>query len=285
MFATDFEYDGLALSDFGMMIGSFSSSDVQTVSSGADISFHTVRPAGSDHFHFYGTKYEESFTATLQICKSPCHSDTPFLTPMELSALQRWLCRKDGYHKLHFLSDSHTDIYWNAVFSSKQINLSGQIAGLELTLYTDAPYAYRKEQTNTWTLEPGDRFPIYDTSDEVGYIYPLVTISRNSQTTAMDESSSRATSSPQIRLSNSMEADAFSMLLTGVKPNDTYILDGKNKLITAVPERSGLASRFNFHFPRIINTINQRENIFTLSQDSVPCTISFTYSPIIKTGI
>ena len=69
MFATDFEYDGLALSDFGMMIGSFSSSDVQTVSSGADISFHTVRPAGSDHFHFYGTKYEESFTATLQICK------------------------------------------------------------------------------------------------------------------------------------------------------------------------------------------------------------------------
>ena len=47
MYATDFEYDGLTLSDFGMMIGSFSSPGTETVSSGADINFHTVSPAGS----------------------------------------------------------------------------------------------------------------------------------------------------------------------------------------------------------------------------------------------
>ena len=94
MYATDFEYDGLTLSDFGMMIGSFSSPGTETVSSGADINFHTVSPAGSDRFRFYGTKYEEAFTATLQICKSPCLSDNPYLTPAEISGLQRWLCAR-----------------------------------------------------------------------------------------------------------------------------------------------------------------------------------------------
>lgn len=279
MYATDFEYDGLTLSDFGMMIGSFQTSGAETVSSGADINFQTVRPAGSDRFRFYGTNYEESYSATLQVCKSPCVSDGPYLSPTELSALQRWLCRKDGYHKLHFISDTHTDIYWNAVFSSKQINLSGHIAGLELTLYTDAPYAYRREQTNTRRLEPGDSFSIYDTSDEIGAIYPLATFVCH----ARENAPSGWT--PKISLHNSMEAESVSVYLEHLQAEDVVTLCGKNKLITSKSGQKDLPSRFNYHFPRIINKLGQRENVFTLSEDSAPCTVSFTYSPIVKTGI
>lgn len=275
MYATDFEYDGLALSDFGMMIGSFSSPGVETVNSGASINFQTFRPAGSERFRFYGGKYEESFTAVFQICKCPWTAYSPYLSPVEVSALQRWLCRKDGYHRLHFVSKEHADIYWNAVFSSRQINVSGRTAGLELTLYTDAPYAYRKEQTNTWILSPGGSFFIYDTSDEEGYIYPFVTIQwQGSQS-----------NSGKIKLSNSMDHEDFPLLLQGFSANDIITLDGASKIITSSPKRTDLHAHFGFHFPRIINTLECRENIFTLSADSVPCKITFTYSPIIKTGI
>lgn len=269
MYATDFEYDGLTLSDFGMMIGSFSSPGTETVSSGADINFHTVSPAGSDRFRFYGTKYEEAFTATLQICKSPCLSDTPYLTPAEISGLQRWLCRKDGYHRLHFISDSHLDIYWNAAFSSKQVQVANQTAGLELTLFTDAPYAYRREETFSWTLRPRESFSFYDSSDEVGYIYPLTVITSHG--------------SGNIELSNSLDSAALS--IRNLANGETITLDGKNKLITSSKSHPDLPSHFNFHFPRICNTLTERKNEFTLSKDSVSCSISFTYSPIIKTGL
>ncbi len=275
MYASDFEYDGLALSDFGMMIGCFNPSGVETASSGADISFQTVRPAGSDRFRFYGTNYEEHYTATLQICKCPWKMKSLYLSPAEISALQRWLCRKDGYHRLHFISSTHSDIYWNAVFKCKQINLYGHIVGMELTLYTDAPYAYRKEQTNTWNLSPGGSFSLYDTSDEAGCIYPLTVI------TCLGP----AASAGKIKLSNSMEHPDFSLALQSVYRNEIITLNGKDKTITSNRKRTDLPSQFGFHFPRIINTLEQRENVFTLSQNSVPCTISFTYSPIIKTGI
>ena len=53
MYATNFEYDGLKLSDFGMMICAFDSSGgIETVSSGADITFNTVKAIGSNRFKF-----------------------------------------------------------------------------------------------------------------------------------------------------------------------------------------------------------------------------------------
>ena len=95
MYASDFEYDGLALSDFGMMIGCFNTASV-----------------GEPKF-LRGTDRVTSFSR--DICRS----------------------------------------------AVSQYN------------YTDAPYAYRKEQTNTWNLSPGGSFSLYDTSDEAGCIYPL----------------------------------------------------------------------------------------------------------------
>ncbi len=272
MYATDFEYDGFSLSDYGMCLCSFNSSGIETLSSGADISFHTVRPVGSDRFYFYGSKYEETYTAMLQICKNPCRKGTPYLTPEEVSTLQRWLCRKDGFHKLKFLSDNYIDIYWNAVFSSKQINFANQVVGLELTIYTDSPYAFREEHTIHYSLRPGETFTLYDVSDEIGIIYPYTTIISHS--------------SGKIILKNEMENSSTATKVESVSQNEKITLDGKNKLITSsIPTRSDLPSKFNFHYPCICNDFQNRNNIFTLSADSVACDISFTYSPIVKVGI
>ncbi len=271
MYATDFEYDGYTLSDFGMTICSFQSAGLETVSSGADLSFQTVKPSGSDKFRFYGSGYEESFTATIQICKSPCGGTGFYPEPSEISALQRWLCRKDGYHPFHVIQEDLKDIFWNAAFTCRQLVFNGRTAGLELMLYTDAPYAYLKSEPVSCSLTPGDSFSLFDQSDETGSIYPTVEILCKGQ--------------GDIRLTNSM--DRKILTLTSLSFNERITLDGEHKIITSSLQRKDLPDHFNFYFPRIRNTFRERENIFTLigNDKAIPCDITFHYHPVIKTGL
>ncbi len=269
MYASDFEYAGTALSDYEMMICTFNRAGQETVSSGADLSFRTVKPAGSDLFRFYGASYGEFYTRTFQICRLFCHGDTPYLEPERISALQRWLCRKDGYHPFRVIQDDLKDVFWNATFSSKQIHSDGRPVGLELTLCTDSPYAYVKSVPVSHSFTPGTAFSLFDLSDETGSIYPVVKIT--------------CKGSGKIQLQNSL--DRKTVKLTGVSADETITLDGKNKIISSSLSRKDLPDHFNFYFPRIINTIDTRENIFTLSADSVPCDITFIYNPIISTGL
>jgi hypothetical protein len=274
MYATNFEYDGMKLSDFGMMICSFDSSGNETVSSGADITFNTVKATGSNRFKYYGSKYEEAYTTTFQICKNPClaTNDEIYLEANEVSGIQRWLCRKDGFYRFSVIQDDLKDTFWNATFSSKQILISGKVAGLELTMYTDAPYAYLNIDSIMYSPTPGTDFSLYDMSDEVGSIYPKVTI--------------QCIDSGIIELKNDMEINKNRCTRLSVVKDETIILDGESKIITSdMRNQEVLASSFNFYFPRIINTFNNRENKFTLSSDSVGCDITFSYNPIVKVGL
>ena len=274
MYTIDFEYDGKRLSDFGMMICTFDSSGLETVSSGADITFNTIKSVGSNKVKMYGSKYEEMYTNPFQICKNPCsNNDNMYFETNEESALQRWLCRKDGYHQFKPIQEDLKDVYWNASFSSKQINLGGKIIGLELTMYTDSPYAYLSIGDINYSVNPNDSFSIFDSSDEVGFIYPIVEITCNGD--------------GKIVLQNNM--DKKKLILTNVTQGEIITLDGENKIPVSSANRPDFPNCFNYHYPRIFNKIENgidvRENIFTLSSDSVPCDITFKYSPIVKIGL
>ena len=103
MYAIDFEYANERLSDYGMMICSFSSSGgTEAVSSGADLTFSQAKASGSSRFRLYSFAYENAYTATFQICKLPSGSKAGkalYLMPDEVSAIQRWLCRME-YHRV-----------------------------------------------------------------------------------------------------------------------------------------------------------------------------------------
>lgn len=56
---TDFEYAGEMLSDYGMMLCSFDSGGgIETVSSGADVTFNQIKPIGSNRFNLYSSTYD-----------------------------------------------------------------------------------------------------------------------------------------------------------------------------------------------------------------------------------
>lgn len=285
MYATDFEYDGKCLSDYSMMICRFDSPELETLSSGGDLTFNTTKSVGSHKAKFYGSKYDETYTAVFQICRLPCSTHPEiYLTQNEISALQRWLCRKDGYHPFKLLQKDFKDIYWNAVFSCKQIELNGETAGLELTMYTDSPYAYLAAEDITHFLTPGDSFSLFDLSDETGFLYPAVTIVCGSNPDTSNDSTGT------IILQNSMDSKRET-ILTNLRNNEIITLNGENKLISSNLCRTDLANSFNYCFPRIFNRIEDgmdiRENIFTLldTENAIPCNITFHYAPIIKAGL
>lgn len=268
MFGTDFEYDGKRLSDFGLMVLSFNGVNEDTSSSGTDITYGQVRTAGGDTFNLYSSTYESAYSLTFQIGKNPCKllsQEEMYFSPIEASAIQAWLCQ-DIYCKFKILQDGYEKIYWNATFSSKQVLVNGRIVGLELTLFTDAPYAYLEEIEIIKEVKKGKPFDIYSLSDETGNIRPYLEAT-------MKESGEKFV------LSNSL--DSLTTEVENVSENEIITFYGRTQNITSSLERE-IADDFNYHYPIIGNTKDTRLNKYTSNLD---CEIKIKYSPIIKVGL
>lgn len=272
MYLTDFEYDGELLSDYRMMICRFNSGDFETLSSGADLTFSQVRPSGSNHFNLYSSVYQSPLSATFHICKNPCYfsrQEELYLSPREVSAIQRWLCRKDGYKRFKIFKEGYEHIYWNGTFSSKQVCLNDRVIGMELTLYTDAPYSYMDEISVEYTCTAGASFDLWDNSDEV----------TDTNTHLRPDMEITLLSGGNFTLKNSL--DNKIMQIKNCNSGEIISIKGKNKIITSSLTHD-LSKDFNYYFPRIINTYENRRNIFTPGLD---CKIRITYSPVRRTGL
>ena len=179
MFGTDFEYDGKRLSDYGLMILSFNGTSNDTVSSGANLVFNQIKSASGNNFDIFSSTYDSPYSPpSFQIGKDPswCDSqDDLYFSPIEVSKIQSWLCQ-DDYCKFKIDQDGYENIYWNATFSSKQILINGRIVGLELSLFTDASYAYIDEIEINETVIKNESFFIDNFSDEIGNIKPYLKI-------------------------------------------------------------------------------------------------------------
>ena len=272
MYTVDFEYADERLSDHGMMICSFNRpSGTEAVSSGADLTFSQIKASGGSRFHLYSYTYENAYTTTFQICKRPCRPNADqsfYLSPNEVSAIQRWLCRKE-YHRFKINQDKYRNLYWNAVFQSKQLLLNGGIAGLELTLFTDAPYAYRDPVALTFNTA-AEPIIIYDTSDETGSIYPSVKIECLSDGVGDEK---------LFTLSNAF--DGKKTVISNCSKGEIITINGSSLTISSSMPHPTLANDFNYVFPKITNTYHNNKNHFTANID---CKITFTYSPIYKIG-
>ena len=277
MYATDFEYDGIKLSDKGLMICSFDSSNpATTVSSGADITFNQVKSSSSDKFNLYSYTYDEAYTTTFQICKDPDTDytaddwdSTSYLTPDNVADIQRWLCRKNKYYTFRLDQEGYENIHWNATFSSQMITVNGKIAGLELTLVTDAPYAYLDEVVDEFTCIADESFTISVTNKNNATIKPIITIYFSADCDLFT-------------LRNSL--DNKIMQIENCLMGETITLDCENGIITTDSSVHDvtIANDFNYYFPRLIIDYDSEDNVFTTNTD---CSIIFTYCPTIAVGM
>ena len=108
---------------------------------------------------------------------------------------------------------------------------------------------------------------LYDQSDEIGYIYPDMTI--------------RCLESGNLKIQNSMEDDR-NFYLANVESGEIITLHGEEQIIESNRSSHNIYDDFNFKFPRICNTYENKNNVLTFS---IPIECTLTYSPIRKVGI
>ena len=267
MYATDFEYDGKFLSDFGFIVCDFEGSGgLETISAGSEITFNKVaRNQGKVH-SLTSANYADCIQATFQICKNPCNHKSVLIVSDEHREIMRWLNRRE-FLKFQPFTDSEydaEDIYFNASFNVSKIFVGGKLYGYEVIMETDKPFGYGNLRNYKWNISNTSQVNnLKDYSDEMGFVYPNVKIV--------------CKGNGDLRVSNVNED--CTMVIKNCKSGEIITIDGDTQIITTSLSSHDIAADFNFDFLRIGNRYDNRDNKITVS---LPCEITISYYPVIK---
>lgn len=264
MKASDFQYNGHLLSEFGCIICSFDDKGLETID-GSEITFNTVSNLGGSKHRLTSTVYESCLETTIQICKYSCFTDIQEIAPVEYREISKWLNRK-GFHKLKFLDESYIDLYYMAsIRSINKIELDGRLMGLELNIVTNSPHSFKEPRTYVIkNIEHNGKHYINDTSYEEGFIYPYTEIIINESGT--------------LEIYNAIE-DRKTVIKNCVV-GEVITMD--YPIIQSSLLSHNVQNDFNWKFFRVANTYDNSRNDLTIS---IPCIITVKYSPIVKSGL
>lgn len=264
MKATDFEYDGINLSDKGFMICNFGSKGLETVSNGSQITFNTVSTLGGSKHNLTSTEYEDCLEATIQICKYSCVSDIEEISSVEFREMTKWLNR-EKFLKFKILDEDYIDLYFEASFNISRIEIDGKLYGLELEVVTNRPFALKEPKIiNIKNTANNGKHSINDVSHKEGFIYPYteITITKSGNLEIYNALEKRKTS-----INNCVAGEVITM--------DYPVIQSSNS-------SHNIQNDFNWTFFRIANAYNNSRNDLTIS---IPCTMKIKYSPIVKVGL
>lgn len=270
MKAIDFEYDGKYLSDFDCIICTFDSNGLDTVSSGSEIQFQTTAVQNGKRYIVSSSIYDSCIETSFQICKNPnlFDRDSMWFTLDEQREISRWLNRMD-FHKFRLLDDEcdYSGCYFEGSFNINRIELSGNVVGLELVFKSNKPFGVGDEAVYRFdNITKNKTCKIFDTSDELGYIYLDLEITCNSNG---DLKIYNLTNNKTTEIKNCISGEI-------IKIHDLIIeTSSENHADTIMDD-------FNFVFPTIENSIDNRMNKYIFS---IPCSVIVKYKPIRKVGI
>lgn len=261
----DFIFDNVALSDFGYIIVHDGTLDEDGVVSNMD--YTTVKAAKSDLSHKVATPYQEPYHVDIQIMKNPCQDGELDLTNDDISEMSRWLCRKD-YKWFRWVDEIGQDEIWHEVrITMDKKALGDSIIGLVLHVESNRPYGMTRELKQTWdaTVDP---HTIYVRTDEEGYIYPDIVITKKS-------------ANGDISITNGYENRTT--LIKNCTIGETITITGGDTLqIVSSDDTHDLSKDFNYKFPRLCNMYSKYKNEISIDGD---CTITLSYRGIRKVGL
>ena len=269
MYASDFEYDGICLSEFGFVICSFDGgSGTDAVTNGSNITFNKVSRHHGRRYSLISADYEECITASFDICKNPCLNNEELeISDSEVRDMMRWLNRREF---LPFAVYDDTRLgkdkcYYLASFNIEKIEMDDAVVGLRLNMETNSPFGYGETQELSCEID-GNSIVYTDVSDEIGYIYPNLEITCNA--------------AGSLQLNN--DRMGTPMIINNCANGEVITIDGENQIISSSKSSHNIMNDFNFRFFKIINTYENRINVIT---SSIPITIKMSYTPIIKNAI
>lgn len=269
LYAIDFEYDGRRLSDYGFIVCQFNGgSGTEIAEAGSKITFDTIPISNGRKYSIGGIKYEECYSTTFHICKDQdlYDGDDRYITSEEFSNLARWLNRKDFLRFAPIDKDNPFahHVYYYASFTLAKIKLAERCCGVELKMETNSPFGFGEVAAYTLDFTQGNLSKTFeDISDEIGFLYPKITIT--------------CKQAGEIKLSSDL--GRCQSVISNCANNEVITMSGESKIIsTSVPEHD-IANDFNYDFFRVGNKLDSQTNTVTAS---APCTVVIEYEPIIK---
>lgn len=268
MIATDFEYDGEYLKNKNCVICyTDSKSGFESIDNISQRTFDTLTQFNGKKFALTTSYYEDRIEITFQICKDMCiYNKMTAFTPYEVRDFKRWLNRPN-YHKFKLIQTDWSNYYMDGSFNVKELQMQGKTYVLELTFVSDAPMAKHEPITNGCTITDPQKehFTFIDISDEIGNIYPDITIEclNDGDLDIYNEKQDRHTI-----FKNCTEGEIITI--------------SKDLVITTSLPSHKIQNDFNYKFITLSNTYKSRINRFTFS---IPVKIKIQYSPYIKVVI
>ncbi len=172
MIATEFEYDGIKSSVYGLYICSFDGAKNGASSIGDEITINTIKAPRGNRLIKTGRVYETPLSFTFQVVKYDCNYGAEEITARELARIMRWLIRSDNYHYLRFMQDEWDNVFYNCSLKVQKYEVAGVIYGLEIEATCDAPWGYSEMKEFKFSLDSNNSFDLYNYSDEDGRILP-----------------------------------------------------------------------------------------------------------------
>lgn len=262
----DFEYDGIKLSDMGYMLCNFNKND-DSRSDMVEITFDKVSTLHGEKWDLTNSNYESCLEATFSICKNKCQSlDSYVISTDDYRLISRWLNRKD-FHKFRAIGvdGEFSEFYFEGSFNIKKKEIEGRLYGLDLTLYTNRPFALQNERTYKFCFETNDaKCYLIDSSDEIGYIYPEMEI--------------KVLESGDLKITNLIENREMS-IKNCIENEIIYI---NYPIIYSSIDTHKIQDDFNWIFFRIANNFKENKNTII---SNLKCEMEIQYFPIAKISL
>lgn len=262
----DFEFNGKKLSSFGFIVCSFDSIK-NTSDSGSNITFSHTSMFNGTRQPVSSFEYKECISDTFSICKNPCNynGNIVAITQEEERNILKWLNVKE-FKKFKPTDKYYSDVFFNGSFNGERIYNNGELVGFNLTIVTDSPFAYAEQKKFDFTTTTeNQKIVIIDLSDEIGFLYPDMTITCNS--------------SGNLSLTN--EFDSRMTYIKNCKAGEVITFKN-NSVIESSLTSHKIQNDFNYNFLRVCNDGEKTANQIVVS---IPSKISITYNPLRKVVI
>ncbi len=269
----DFSYHDEKLSDYGCIVANINTGTQNSVQLGTAIQLDTIKTRQNYTNKIINVTYNDVITATFDICKNPCLYKTQrelAFSDGEISHFMRWLNQKQYYKFKPIYKDGmYSDLYFYGTFTSvSAILFNGNVIGFTLTFTSNSPFGYVDDKEFMVSLHENNRqFIFFDDSDEIGNLYPYFF-------------QLECLAAGKLLIENNLDRE--NTIINNCAQNEIITMDCANKIIQSSKSHPTLYNDFNYHYPRIINNMENRRNLFTIS---LPCNITIRYAPTRKAGI
>lgn len=267
---TDFIYDGLRLSGLGYMIVSFDGSKGGEIDTDSQLSYNHAPMMGGKRQPYITSVYENPLEMEFSIAKNICvngrqslSKESYSITLEEMAYLKRWLVRHSP-HKLTVVGDGYYGIYWMGSFNVEEYVLGDGRVGATLKFECDAPFGYKEDVVFSGSLNANESLEYNCTSDEIGWIYPDITITVNEN--------------GDLKLKNNDERET---VIKNCKANEVITID-RNLQISTSFESHKIADDFNYIYYRVNNMFGSVANVLNTN---LSISYEIRYSPYAKVVI